>query len=234
MNQLPTLHSTYYSIVIGYVLFGLVPILRTRLWGYDIHYRWIEDITFKIVIVKVLLLRYHVIWLSINEIIEESSIIPRVGITISERIRDRGGESVIAFDDLSKHAKSYRQISPIPGTIPSRDAYPSDISNIHSSISERVGKIRMNYLGGSITAFPIIETNNRDITESIATNVISTTDGQSHCNKRLFLDQIRPCIDSAPSVSRIGSNAQRKLQNGAKRNGNGSVIMVTSLRSRYW
>jgi len=98
----------------------------------------------------------------------------------------------------------------ILGTIPSRDAYPSDIFNIHSSILERVGKLRMNYLGGSITAFPIIETNNCDITEFIATNVISITDGQLYCNKRLFLDQIRPCIDSALSVSRIGSNAQCK------------------------
>jgi len=153
---------------------------------------------------------------------------PWIGVTVSERIRDRGGDAVISLDDLSKHAKSYRQISLIIGTVPSRDAYPADIFNIHSAILERSGKLRMNYLGGSITAMPIIETNNSDITEFIATNVISITDGQLYCNKRLFLEGLRPAIDTGLSVSRIGSNAQCKLM---KMLSSGIKNSFTTLRS---
>jgi len=95
--------------------------------------------------------------------------------------------------------------------IPSRDAFPSDIFNIHASILERCGKLKLKYFNGSITAFPIIETIANDITEYIATNIISITDGQLYSNKKLFLDSYRPAIDSALSVSRIGSNAQCRL-----------------------
>jgi F-type H+-transporting ATPase subunit alpha len=140
-----------------------------------------------------------------------SFMIVNLGITIGERLRDRGFDSLICFDDLSKHAKCYRQVSLLLGRVPSRDAYSSDVFNIHSSLLERSGRLRLNYFGSSITAFPIIETINSDITEFIATNVISITDGQLYMNKRLFLDSIRPAIDSALSVSRIGSNAQCKL-----------------------
>jgi hypothetical protein len=138
-------------------------------------------------------------------------LIPLVGISMAERLRDRGLDILICFDDLSKHAKAYRQISLLLGKIPSRDAYPSDIFNVHSSLLERAGKLRLDFFGGSITAFPIIETINSDITEFIATNVISITDGQLYTNRKLFLDGIRPAIDSALSVSRIGSNAQMKF-----------------------
>ena len=138
-------------------------------------------------------------------------LLPLVGISIAERLRDRGYDLLICFDDLSKHAKAYRQISLLLGKIPSRDAYPSDIFNVHSSLLERAGKLRLDFFGGSITAFPIIETINSDITEFIATNVISITDGQLYTNRKLFLNSIRPAIDSALSVSRIGSNAQMKL-----------------------
>jgi hypothetical protein len=140
-----------------------------------------------------------------------SFMIINLGITIGERLRDRGFDSLICFDDLSKHAKCYRQVSLLLGRVPSRDAYSSDVFNIHSSLLERSGRLRLNYFGSSITAFPIIETINSDITEFIATNVISITDGQLYMNKRLFLDSIRPAIDSALSVSRIGSNAQCKF-----------------------
>ena len=95
--------------------------------------------------------------------------------------------------------------------LPSRDAFPSDISNIHVSILERCGKLKLKYFNGSITAFPIIETIANDITEYTATNIISITDGQLYSNKKLFLDSYRPAIDSALSVSRIGSNAQCRL-----------------------
>merc|ERR1711933_147 len=131
--------------------------------------------------------------------------IPLIGISIAERLRDRG------FDNFSKHSKSYRQISLILGKIPSRDAFPSDIFNIHASILERCGKLKLCYFNGSITASPMIETIANDITEYIATNIISITDGQLYTNKKLFLDSCRPSIDSALSVSRIGSNAQCKL-----------------------
>lgn len=139
-----------------------------------------------------------------------SFMIPLIGISIGERLRDRGNHIVLCFDDLSKHSKSYRQISLVLAKIPSRDAFPSDIFNIHSSLLERCGKIAINIGGCSITAFPIIETVASDITEYIATNVISITDGQLYTNKQLFLDTIRPAIDSSLSVSRIGSNAQCK------------------------
>jgi F0F1-type ATP synthase alpha subunit len=140
-----------------------------------------------------------------------SFMIINLGITVGERLRDRGFDSLICFDDLSKHAKCYRQVSLLLGRVPSRDAYSSDVFNIHSSLLERSGRLRLNYFGSSITAFPVIETINSDITEFIATNVISITDGQLYMNKRLFLDSIRPAIDSALSVSRIGSNAQCKF-----------------------
>jgi F-type H+-transporting ATPase subunit alpha len=140
-----------------------------------------------------------------------SFMIVNLGMTIGERLRDRGFDSLICFDDLSKHAKCYRQVSLLLGRVPSRDAYSADVFNIHSSLLERSGRLRLNYFGSSITAFPIIETINSDITEYIATNVISITDGQLYTNKRLFLDSLRPAIDSALSVSRIGSNAQCKF-----------------------
>jgi F-type H+-transporting ATPase subunit alpha len=134
-----------------------------------------------------------------------------VGISIIERLRDRGFDCCICFDDLSKHAKSYRQISLILAKIPCRDAFPADIFNIHSSLLERCGKLKYLYFGGSISAFPVIETINSDITEYIATNVISITDGQFYINKRLFLDSCRPAIDSSLSVSRLSSNVLMKL-----------------------
>ena len=121
-----------------------------------------------------------------------SFLIALIGISIAERLRDRGFDSCICFDDLSKHSKCYRQISLILAKIPSRDAFPADIFNIHSSLLERCGKLGWSYFGGSISAFPVIETINSDITEYIATNVISITDGQFYTNKRLFLDSCRP------------------------------------------
>ncbi|MCP4486337.1 MAG: hypothetical protein GY820_03320 [Gammaproteobacteria bacterium] len=157
-----------------------------------------------------------------------SFMIPYIGSSINERLRDRIIDSVICFDDISKHAKCYRQISLLVGKIPSRDAYPSDIFNIHSSILERGCKLNYNYFGASISCFPIIETINSDITEFIATNVISITDGQLYTNNRLFIDGIRPAIDSGLSVSRIGSNAQCKL---IKLNSIGMKNELTNLRN---
>ncbi len=140
-----------------------------------------------------------------------SFMIPLIAVSISERLRDRGYDICICFDDFSKHSKAYRQCSLLLNKIPSRDAYPADIFNIHSSILERCGKLNTAYFGGSVTALPIIETVNADITEYIATNVISITDGQFYLSRYLFMNSNKPAIDSGLSVSRIGSNAQCKL-----------------------
>jgi len=142
-------------------------------------------------------------------------LLPLIGISIAERLRDRSFDINICFDDLSKHSKSFRQINLILGVIPSRDAYPAAIFNVHSSLLERCGKLTYNISSitsfGSITSFPIIETINSDITDYIATNIISITDGQFYLSKLLFINLIRPCIDSSLSVSRIGSSAQSKF-----------------------
>jgi F-type H+-transporting ATPase subunit alpha len=141
-------------------------------------------------------------------------LLPLLGISIGERIRDIGYDSCISFDDLSKHSRSYRQINLLQQKLPSRDAFPSDVFNIHSSLLERVaygiqiGTIRN--ARATISSFPIIETINADISEYIATNVISITDGQFYLNKSLFNQTTRPAIDSSLSVSRVGSNAQCK------------------------
>lgn len=140
-----------------------------------------------------------------------SFVIPCIGVSISERLRDKGYDICICFDDLIKHSKAYRQCSLLLSKIPSRDAYPADIFNVHSSLLERCGKLRVSYFGGSISAFPVIESINADITEYIATNVISITDGQFYTSRVLFINSNRPAIDSALSVSRIGSNSQCRL-----------------------
>ncbi len=134
--------------------------------------------------------------------------LPLLAITFSEYYRDRGFDIWISFDDLIKHAKSYRQLSLLIGSIPSRQSYPSSIFNIHSSFLERCGRLNARFSSGSICSFPIIETINSDISEYISTNVISITDGQCFLNKALFNSSIRPSIDSSLSVSRIGSAAQ--------------------------
>jgi len=139
-----------------------------------------------------------------------SFIIPLVGISIAERMRDRGYDCCICYDDCILHAKSYRQISLILAKIPSRDAYPADIFNIHSSLLERSGRLKYSIRGGAITSFPIVETLNSNMTDFISTNIISITDGQFYLDKKLFLNSIRPSFECALSVSRIGSASQSK------------------------
>lgn len=157
-----------------------------------------------------------------------SYLLGQVGISLAEKFMEKGLDVGICIDDLSKHSKSYRQISLIIGKIPSRDAFPADIFNVHSSLLERCGKMRMLFGNGSCTGFPIIETINSDITEFIATNVISITDGQIYMSKKLFNESIRPSIDSGLSVSRIGSSAQCKLM---KLVGSGIKNRITTLRT---
>lgn len=131
------------------------------------------------------------------------------GVVLAEKLKLKGFNSVIAFDDINAHAKSYRQISLIIAKIPSRDAYPADIFNIHSGLLERICKVSI-AIGGSITGLPIIELQNSNITDYIATNIISITDGQFYLSARLFVSSIRPAFDAGLSVSRIGSAAQLK------------------------
>jgi F-type H+-transporting ATPase subunit alpha len=140
-----------------------------------------------------------------------SFILPLLSATLCEFYRDRGFDVIISIDDLIKHAKSYRQLSLIIGSMPSRQSYPANIFNIHSSILERCGRLNSSFISGSISSFPIVEIINNDITEYISTNVISITDGQCVMNRALFNSSIRPSIDSSLSVSRIGSSAQSIL-----------------------
>jgi F-type H+-transporting ATPase subunit alpha len=134
--------------------------------------------------------------------------LPQAITTIAEGYRDRGHDVAICYDDLSKHAKAYRQCSLLIGKMPGRDAYPADVFNLHADLLERAGKLSPRYSGGSITAFPVIETQNSDISEYIATNVISITDGQIYLHPELFRAGTRPAIDLGLSVSRVGSAAQ--------------------------
>jgi F-type H+-transporting ATPase subunit alpha len=131
------------------------------------------------------------------------------GVVLAERLKLKGFNSVIAFDDINAHAKSYRQISLVMAKIPSRDAYPADIFNIHSGLLERICKVSIG-IGGSITGLPIIELQNSNITDYIATNIISITDGQFYLSTKLFVSSMRPAFDTGLSVSRIGSAAQLK------------------------
>jgi hypothetical protein len=116
----------------------------------------------------------------------------------------------MAFDDCPQHSKSHRQIASILPKIPSRDAPPPDIPNVHPSLLERPGKSKYSTKGGPITGFPATETINPDTTDHIATNTTPTTDGQPHSDKKPPPDPIRPSFESGLSVSRIGSAAQSK------------------------
>jgi len=119
--------------------------------------------------------------------------------------------ALIVYDDLSKHAVSYRQISLLLRRPPSREAYPGDIFYLHSRLLERAAKLNDNYGNGSLTALPIIETLSGDLSAYIPTNVISITDGQIFLEEELFKSGIRPAINLNLSVSRVGSAAQKKL-----------------------
>lgn len=136
---------------------------------------------------------------------------PYVGVTIAEYLQEKYGDDVlIIYDDLSKHADAYRELSLLIKSAPAREAYPGDIFYLHSKLLERAGKFIKEYGGGSITALPIVQTEAGDITSYIPTNVISITDGQIFTSKLLFNQGHRPAIDIPYSVSRVGSTAQTK------------------------
>ena len=137
-------------------------------------------------------------------------IAPYSGSAIAEYFLDKGEDVLVIYDDLSKHAVSYREISLLLKRPPGREAYPGDVFYLHSRLLERSCKLNKNYGGGSITALPIIETQSGDVSAYIPTNVISITDGQIFLESNLFNQGQRPAINEGISVSRVGSNAQIK------------------------
>ena len=139
-----------------------------------------------------------------------SFIAPYAGCAIGEYFMDQGKDVLIVYDDLSKHAWAYRQISLLLKRPPGREAYPGDVFYLHSRLLERSAKLNKKFGGGSLTALPIIETQAGDISAYIPTNVISITDGQIYLEADLFYQGIRPAINVGLSVSRVGSAAQTK------------------------
>jgi len=136
-------------------------------------------------------------------------IAPYAGCTIGEWFRDNGLHALIIYDDLSKHAVSYRQMSLLLRRPSGREAYPGDVFYLHSRLLERAAKLSKNYGFGSLTALPIIETQLGDVSALIPTNVISITDGQIYLDSELFNKGIRPALSAGISVSRVGAAAQK-------------------------
>jgi F-type H+-transporting ATPase subunit alpha len=135
---------------------------------------------------------------------------PYTGCTMGEYFRDNGMHALIAYDDLSKQAVAYRQMSLLLRRPPGREAYPGDVFYLHSRLLERAAKMSDDFGAGSLTALPIIETQAGDVSAYIPTNVISITDGQIFLETELFFKGIRPAVNVGLSVSRVGSAAQIK------------------------
>ena len=145
-------------------------------------------------------------------------IAPYAGCTMGEYFRDHGKHALVIYDDLSKHAQSYRQLSLLLRRPPGREAYPGDVFYLHSRLLERAAKLNDELGGGSLTALPIIETQLGDVSAYIPTNVISITDGQIYLETDLFYAGIRPAVNVGLSVSRVGGSAQIKaMRQGAGR-----------------
>ncbi|MGH2568057.1 MAG: F0F1 ATP synthase subunit alpha [Bacteroidota bacterium] len=137
-------------------------------------------------------------------------IAPYAGATLGEYFRDSGRHALVIYDDLSKHAQAYRQMSLLLRRPPGREAYPGDVFYVHSRLLERASKLSEELGGGSLTALPVIETQAGDVSAYIPTNVISITDGQIYLEPSLFNSGVRPAINVGISVSRVGGNAQIK------------------------
>ncbi|GIU94886.1 MAG: ATP synthase subunit alpha [Gaiellaceae bacterium] len=135
---------------------------------------------------------------------------PFAGCAMGEYFLYRGGHSLLIYDDLSKHADAYRQLSLLLRRPPGREAFPGDVFYLHSRLLERACKLSDELGGGSLTALPIIETQAGDVAAYIPTNVISITDGQIYLESNLFFSGVRPAINVGVSVSRVGGSAQRK------------------------
>jgi F-type H+-transporting ATPase subunit alpha len=165
-------------------------------------------------------------------------IAPFAGCSIGEYFRDKGEDALIIYDDLSKHAVAYRQISLLLQRPPGREAFPGDIFYLHSRLLERASRVSSDYVErltegkvkgqtGSLTALPIIETQAGDVSAFVPTNVISITDGQIFLDEGLFKSGIRPAINSGLSVSRVGGAAQTKI---IKKLGGGTRLTLAQFR----
>jgi len=139
---------------------------------------------------------------------------PYAGVSMAEEFMSQGKDVLIIYDDLSKHAVAYREMSLLLRRPPGREAYPGDVFYLHSRLLERACKLNQNYGGGSITALPIIETQAGDVSAYIPTNVISITDGQIYLETDLFYAGQRPAVNAGLSVSRVGGAAQTKAMKG--------------------
>ena len=135
---------------------------------------------------------------------------PYAGCAMGEEFMEQGKDALVIYDDLSKHAWAYRQLSLLLHRPPGREAYPGDVFYLHSRLLERAAKYAPEHGGGSLTALPIIETQAGDVAAYIPTNVISITDGQIYLETDLFNAGIRPALNVGLSVSRVGSKAQTK------------------------
>src|SRR5438034_6686326 len=133
---------------------------------------------------------------------------PYAGCAVGEYFRDNGKHALVVYDDLSKHAVAYRQLSLLLRRPPGREAYPGDVFYLHSRLLERAAKMSNTQGGGSLTALPVIETQAGDVSAYIPTNVISITDGQIFLETDLFYAGVRPAVNVGISVSRVGGNAQ--------------------------
>lgn len=142
--------------------------------------------------------------------VAERYIAPYAGCSMAEYFRDNGEDALIVYDDLSKHAVAYREISLLLRRPPGREAFPGDVFYLHSRLLERAAKLDEEHGGGSLTALPVVETQAGDVSAYIPTNVISITDGQIYLDPELFNEGIRPAIDVGVSVSRIGGEAQNE------------------------
>ncbi|NLE95591.1 MAG: F0F1 ATP synthase subunit alpha [Dehalococcoidia bacterium] len=135
---------------------------------------------------------------------------PYAGCAIAEHFMQQGGDTLVIYDDLTKHAWAYRELSLLLRRPPGREAYPGDVFYLHSRLLERAGKLLPQYGGGSMTALPVVETQAGDFSAYVPTNLISITDGQIYLETALFNSGIRPAINIGLSVSRVGGTAQSK------------------------
>ena len=145
-----------------------------------------------------------------SELAPLQSIAPYSGCAIGEEWMENGGDVLVVYDDLSKHAAAYRTLSLLLKRAPGREAYPGDVFYLHSRLLERAARMSDEYGGGSLTALPIIETQAGDVSAYIPTNVISITDGQIYLETEMFNSGFRPAINAGLSVSRVGGSAQIK------------------------
>ncbi len=160
-----------------------------------------------------------------------SYIAPYTGVSIAEYFMDQGKDVLIIYDDLSKHAVAYREISLLLRRPPGREAYPGDVFYLHSRLLERACRKNEKYGGGSITALPIVETQAGDVSAYIPTNVISITDGQIFLETDLFYKGIRPAVNVGLSVSRVGGDAQIKAMKKVAGNAQAGSCAISRTRS---